>query len=198
MGNTQIVGNSIDISYPLLPYSIMIASFFIYYVLLNSRLFVTVMQVLKINYKTALYFLFSFAICLTIYQWLESQIINFASVKMYFTVFDLFTISVLGAIARPGLFIVAHLAFWGPALILIAFLLKNILHESLKESYGLMLFIVATAFLALNSQTRQLDFNFPFVVYLLCLAMRKIPVNKIALFYFLATRVISFQSLLLY
>ncbi len=187
MGNAQIVGNSIDISYPLLPYSILIASLFIYWVLLNSRVLVTFKQILKINYKTAIYFLFAFSICTTLYQWLESQIINFASVKMYFTIFDLFTISVLGAIARPGLFIVAHLAFWGPALVLIALLLKNILKESLHESYGMMLFVVATAFLALNSQTRQLDFNFPFMVYLLCLTLRKIPISKTALFYYFST-----------
>lgn len=190
MGNTQIVGNSIDISYHLLPYSILIASLFIYWVLLNSRICATLNQLFKMNYKTALYFLFSFSICLTLYKWLETQIIHFASVKIYFTLFDLFTISVLGAIARPGLFIIAHLAFWGPIVILIAFLLKEILQESLHESYGMMLFIVATAFLALNSQTRQLDFNFSFVVYVICLAMRKIPITKTALFYYLATALV--------
>jgi hypothetical protein len=96
----------------------------------------------------------------------------------------------LGAIARPGLFFISHFAFWGPVVLLIIINLKSIVQKSIEESFGLTLFIIATAFLALNSQTRQLAFNYPFIVYLLCSVMNNIKLTRQSLYYYLIASLI--------
>jgi hypothetical protein len=190
VGNTKIISNSINISYPLLPFSIIIAAMFIYVVLLHSRLFDTLNYLYQLNFRNLLYLITTCLLCAILYRWLLHHVPHYDSLRSVFTMKDLITISILGAIARPGLFFISHFAFWGPIVVLIIFKLKAIVQQSTKESYGLMLFVIITTFLALNSQTRQLAFNYPFIVYLLCSVMNNTPLTKQSLFYFLSASLI--------
>lgn len=185
IGNTQIICNGIAINYPLLPFSIVIAALFIYVVLLNSRLIGTLNNLYQLNFRNMLYLTVCCIICAVIYRWLLHHVPHYASLHSVFTIKDLITISILGAIARPGLFFISHFAFWGPVVLLIIINLKSILQKSIEESYGLTLFIIVTTFLALNSQTRQLAFNYPFIVYLLCSVMNNTKLTKQSLYYYL-------------
>lgn len=192
LGNTKIVGNSVYIYYPLLPLSILLAAIFIYMVFLHSRLFITLNNLFKINYQNLCYLTVTAVICLVIYSWLKHHLPHYATDKSFFTIADLLSVCVLSAIAKPGLFFIAPLAFLGPVVILIIFYLKDIMRASLQDSFGMMLFIIATAVLALNSQTRQIDFNYPFIIYLVCLIMDKKSItNRSLLLYLVAGLIIS-------
>ncbi len=50
---------------------------------------------------------------------------HYATDKSLFTIFDLLNVCILGAIAKPGLFLIAHLAFFGPAVVLNSVLWKK-------------------------------------------------------------------------
>ena len=192
LGNTKIVANSINIDYHLLPLSIFIAAFFIYQVVLRSRLMISLHYLLRINILNLLYLALASIICLIIYTWLKHHLPDYANDKSVFTIWDLLSVCVLGAIAKPGLFFISHLAFLGPVVVLIMFNLKEIMKASLQEGFGLMFFMLITAALALNSQTRQLDFNYPFIVYILCLVMNNKTVTTRSLqLYFVAALIIS-------
>ncbi len=192
LDNTKIVSNSVNIYYPLLPLSILLASLFIYIVSVNSRLFISLKQFLNINKRNLLYFICSSIISLLIYTWLKFHLPHYTTDKSIFTIRDLLSVCILGAIAKPGLFFISHLAFWGPVVILIIYYLKKIMQISLQEGFGVMLFMMATAVLALNSQTRQIDFNFPFIVYLLCLTIPpRILTQRSLLIYLFTSLIIS-------
>lgn len=190
IGSNRIICNGITICYPLLPFSILIAAMFIYMILLNSRLIGTLNYLYQLNYRNMLYLTVCCIICAIIYRWLLHHVPNYASLHSVFTIKDLFTISILGAIARPGLFFISHFAFWGPVVLLIIMNLKSIVQKSIEESYGLTLFILVTAFLALNSQTRQLAFNYPFIVYLLCSVLNNTKLTRQSLYYYLIASLI--------
>ncbi len=190
MGNTKIVSNSIDIFYPALPLSILITALFIYFVLLYSRLLMSLKNLIAINYYNVPLLIISGTICSIIYIWLKHHMPHYATDKSIFTLYDLFTTCILGAIAKPGLFLIAHLAFLGPVVVLILLLGKDLLEQSQQESLGLTIFLIATAALALNSQTRQIDFNYPFVVYALCLALNNKTFSKKSLFVYLFVAII--------
>ncbi len=193
LGNTKIISNSIDIYYPLLPISIIVTTLFIYIVLLNSRLFVSLNYLHQVNIRNLFYITTCFIFASILYRWLLHHVPHYASLHSVFTIKDLITISILGAIARPGLFFISHFAFWGPVVILIIMNLKSIMQKSYDESYGLMLFIIITTLLALNSQTRQLAFNYPFIVYLLCAVMNTHSqlTRQSLIYYFIASLIIS-------
>ncbi len=54
------------------------------------------------------------------------------------------------------------------------------------------IFLIITAVLSLNSQSRQIDFNYPFIVYTLCLALNNQTFSKKSvLYYFLIGLIIS-------
>lgn len=190
LGNTKIVSNSVDIYYPLLPFSIALAAIFIFFMLRHSYVFMVFKHLFIINYRNLLYLLGSGLICYAIYTWLKIHLPHYATDKSIFTIRDLLTVCILGAIAKPGIFFISHLAFWGPVVILIFCYLKEIMKTSLQEGLGVMLFMLATAFLALNSQTRQIDFNYPFIVYLLCLAIPQYLLNYRSLFIYLIVSII--------
>jgi hypothetical protein len=192
LGNTKIVQNSVDIYYHLLPLSILLAAFFIYVVLLHSRLFCSLNNLFKINLRNSCYLAISLIICMTIYAWLKHHLPHYATDKSFFTITDLLSVCILGAIAKPGLFFISHLAFLGPVVILIIFYLKDMMRESLHDSFGLMLFMIGTAVLALNSQTRQIDFNYPYIIYLVCLVMdKKVITPRSLILYLIASFIIS-------
>lgn len=192
LGNTKIVSNSVYIYYRLLPLSILLAAIFIYIVFLHSRLFISLKNLFIINYQNLIYLIITSVICLLIYTWLKHHMPHYATDKSFFTIADLLSVCVLSAIAKPGLFFIAHLAFLGPVVILIMFYLKDIMRTSLQDSFGMMLFIIGTAVLALNSQTRQIDFNYPFMIYLVCLIMdKKLITNQSLIIYLIAGLIIS-------
>ncbi len=184
IGNERIISNGVKIYYPLLPFSIFIAAYFIYTVLINSRFACAFHTLFKLNYRNSGFLVVSCTITLILYHWLAHHLPNYATAQPLFTVQDLLTVSILGAIAKPGLFFISHFAFWGPVVILIIYYLKQMAQQAGQESIGLMLFMLLTIVLALNSQTRQLDFNFPFVIYLLCCVMNNKMISKQAIGYF--------------
>ncbi len=185
VGNERIISNGVKIYYPLLPFSIFIAAYFIYSVLINSRCANNIHTLFKLNYRNAGYLIFSCAITYILFHWLAHHLPNYATAQPLFTVQDLLTVSVLGAIAKPGLFFISHLAFWGPVVVLMMWYLKDMAQQVGQNSVGLMLFMLLTLVLALNSQTRQCDFNFPFIIYLLCCVMNNKIITRQSIGYFL-------------
>lgn len=192
IGNTKIVSNSIDIFYPLLPLSILMAALFMHCVILYSRLLYSLQTFTQINYNNILLLTISVVICSIIYIWLKHHMPHFDTDKPIFTLYDLLNVCILGAIARPGLFLIAHLSFLGPVVVLVLLYARDILEQSRQEGMGFTILLLLTAFLALNSQTRQIDFNYPYIVYALCLVLNnKSVTNKFLLYYLSAGFIIS-------
>lgn len=191
VGNMRIISNGVKIYYPLLPFSIFIAAYFIYTVLINSRLAISFINLFKLNYRNLGYLIFSCIFSFILFHWLAHHLPNYATAKPLFTIQDLFTVSILGAIAKPGLFFISHFAFWGPAVILMMCYLKEMAQQSGQDSIGLMIFMLITIVLALNSQTRQLSFNYPFIIYLLCCVMDNKFITKQSILYYLIAGLVA-------
>lgn len=96
------------------------------------------------------------------------------------------------SVQKPGIFLLAHIAFLGPVVILLALVWKKLFSTALAESVGLYLFLFATLLLSLDSESRQLIFNFPVIVYILCLCLAKINVNwKFNIIFFIISLLLS-------
>jgi len=111
------------------------------------------------------------------------------------TVYDYSTFilgSLATAVAKPGVFLVAHVAALGPGVILLLVYLRRVCNAAADASAGWALFLGATLVLALNSESRKLAFVYPFVVMVLCRALRDVDIRpRFAVCFVICSIVIS-------
>ena len=75
------------------------------------------------------------------------------------------------SIAKPFVFIVAHVIYFGPAVILLAFFWDRVSAVARQHGLGMVLFFIMSLFLGLNSESRQSIFAYPFFVAFLVKAI---------------------------
>jgi hypothetical protein len=85
------------------------------------------------------------------------------------------------SIAKPFVFIIAHVVYFGPAVILLALVWNRVSAVVRQHGVGMVLFFMMSLFLCLNSESRQLIFAYPFFVAFLVKAVE--PIRWRASFY---------------
>ncbi len=78
----------------------------------------------------------------------------------------------------PFGFLVAHVAYYGPVIVLLLLFWKQIKKVVHEQSTGLVMVITLNLFFAINPTSRHLIGALPFFVYLLCLALEKKKLNQ--------------------
>jgi hypothetical protein len=76
------------------------------------------------------------------------------------------------AVAKPAVFLLAHISLFGPAILLIL-----LVKAATSHSAGIALFTVAALAMILTSESRFLTFAYPILVTLLCLAFRDLTLQ---------------------
>lgn len=99
----------------------------------------------------------------------------------------LFSGTLVTAVTKPLIFLIAHVAYFGPIVILLLLFLKDVCQQSTSRSYGLFLFLLATMAMALNSESRMLILNYPFIVFGVCSALGDVHLSWRALLMFCGT-----------
>lgn len=153
--------------YLVVPLSIVITSVYIYFIAFNSMFF----RVIKNSYRVywphvALYVLFIVA-CAGLFYWLAHLSFNYTG-KTIFSSSEFLALTVLGSIAKPAFNLVMHTTFLGAGAVLCLFYMRSLMTAANEETFGLLVFVIITYFMALNCHSRQLIFNMPFMIYLLC------------------------------
>jgi hypothetical protein len=90
---------------------------------------------------------------------------------------------VLLSIAKPFVFIIAHVVYFGPAVILLVLFWNRVSAVVRQHGIGMVLFFLMSLFLGLNSESRQLILAYPFFVAFLVKAVE--PVRWRASFYWI-------------
>lgn len=163
--------------YFILPVSIVIASFYVYYVAFYSNFYNVIKNINRIYFPNLVLYLTTITICMAMSFWLSHLSLNYTG-KTVFSGSEFLAITLLGAIAKPALNLIMHAIFLGPCTLLWLLYMRSIIKEANKESFGLLLFVIITYFMALNSHSRQLTFNVPFMIYLLCSVLNNLITIK--------------------
>ena len=96
------------------------------------------------------------------------------------------------SVANPGVFIVAHIIYFGWLPILLIWLKKPIVTTIRANGYGLSILLAGVGFMSLGSESRQLINFYPLFVILVIMSLQNIKaINQIVVFGF------AFSSLLL-
>lgn len=91
----------------------------------------------------------------------------------------------LSAIARPGIFILAHVVYWGPAVLLAAILWRRVAEKFRRYGAGLFLFAIVGCFLTLGAESRQWLSFFPFLIAMTTCAIAELSLPTIT-YWFIA------------
>jgi hypothetical protein len=118
---------------------------------------------LLIVFGAALVFLVS------LMAWLTAMI---ASDVVMVPVGDLMRGPLATAIAKPGVFLVAHVAYWGPAALPILWKLPAVIDAAMKTSVGAGLLVLLTLVMMINSESRFVTLAYAALVTFMCLALR--------------------------
>jgi len=163
--------------YFVLPTSIIIASIYVYFVALTSNIFSVLKNSYRVYLPHVLLYLILLAVCEALTFWLSHLSINYTG-KTLFSGSEFLAITLLGSIAKPALNLIMHATFLGPFTILLLYYMRRIMIAANNENFGLLLFAVITYVMALNSHSRQLTFNVPFMIYLLCKSLNNLAEIK--------------------
>src|SRR5262249_36221128 len=89
------------------------------------------------------------------------------------------------AVAKPGVFLIAHVATFGPGFVLLLRYLREIMNVAAKHSAGAALLIIVSLMLAINSESRILAFAYPLLIVFLCIVLEQAGVTRRFTFVFL-------------
>lgn len=163
--------------YFILPVNIAIACVYVYFVALYSNIYNVIKNIYRVYFPNIALYLLLMTICIATSFWLSHLSLNYTG-KTTFSGSEFLTITILGAIAKPALNLIMHAIFLGPCAILWLFYMRPIIRAANEETFGLLLFVIITYFMALNSHSRQLTFNVPFMIYLLCKVLDNLAMMK--------------------
>jgi hypothetical protein len=98
----------------------------------------------------------------------------------------------INSLAYPGIFLVSHITYYGPILLLIIFFWKDFCHNSYTCGLGFLSIILLSLLLGIDPESRQLVNFFPFVVCAITsvLSAKKTNFNFVIIF-FLTTLLFS-------
>lgn len=153
--------------YVVVALSLFIACVYIYYIALYSALFKTLKNSYRINFTNAGLYILLIVLCSGVSFWLMHLSVNYTG-KSIFSTSEFLALTLLGAVVKPGFNFIMHATFLGPWSILLLIYMRSILRVANEERFGLLLFTIITYFMALNCHSRQLTFNVPFMIYLIC------------------------------
>jgi hypothetical protein len=167
--------------------SALIGGAYIYYLFLNLSIQTVFKGIKSFDLKITILFVIYMLVLMLFYRWMTHLSINYNTTPSFGTG-SFITLILTGPILKPGLFLIMHLTFYGPIFTFFMYYYKNILESASAESYGIMLFMLGTYFLALDPHSRQLIFSFPFIVYFVSLILneKRIMTNVFLLFYLAA------------
>ena len=77
------------------------------------------------------------------------------------------------SIGAPAVFLIAHVVYFGPIVLLTVFFWRRVVSYIQQYSIGLSLFFIGNIFLSLSSETRFLTAAFPFIVVFTVKALEK-------------------------
>lgn len=96
------------------------------------------------------------------------------------------------SVAKPGIFILAMVAAFGPAFLLLIWRLPEIMNAAASQSLGCLLFLLTSVFLTLNTESRQAVFSYPLLIAFLCAALQDTKIDrKFVLFFLLVSLLLS-------
>ena len=111
-------------------------------------------------------------LCLNIsIRWISS------SAESTLSTFTFIQRTVIASIVRPIIFLLSHIIYFGPIILLIVFNWSSFCDVLVKYGIGLFIFVLLSLFLSLNSESRAVIASFPFFVIILInsLENRKFP-----------------------
>jgi len=173
--NVVITGGAAQVYYPLIWLSIIVLMAYVYLVA-RSFPFTRAFHDLRFGNLAPIGFFAAL--------WALREIIlavlahDFASEAPVIGAGDFLFNTVGTAVAKPGVFLIAHVAACGAGFILLLHLLPRIMNVAGNLSLGAVLFATAALALALNSETRILSFVLPLLVMLLSAALNEIGTNR--------------------
>jgi hypothetical protein len=171
-----------------LPVSTLILSGYVYYLCRGGFEYVSFGS-LKVSYKNSLMFASIWVFRLFV-LWILAR--YFVSDQAIFNLRTFVFGSFESAVAKPGAFIVAHIASFGPSFILLVFSLPNVMRAAASYSIGAIFFVLGSLTLAICSETRILAFGYPFLVTFLCMALQEVaPSRRFAVTFLICSLVLS-------
>jgi hypothetical protein len=81
------------------------------------------------------------------------------------------------SVAKPGVFLIAHLVVFGPAFFLLLWYLRPVVDAAARHSAGAALFLSAVLVLSLNPESRTMTFTYPLVMTFLCIAIQEFNIS---------------------
>lgn len=95
------------------------------------------------------------------------------------------------SIAKPGVFLISHVSYFGPSFLLILVCLRNGLGRCAEIGAGLHACVLLALFFALDSESRHHSFSYPLIVAAVCLAARALASPKRILAAFAAASLVG-------
>jgi hypothetical protein len=90
------------------------------------------------------------------------------------------------AVAKPAVFLIAHVVSFGPSFILFLCNPRRIFDAAALHSAGAALFLIAMMAMSINSESRVLAFAYPLLVTFLCITVQRVGVTRGFVWVFLA------------
>jgi hypothetical protein len=86
------------------------------------------------------------------------------------------------SIAKPGVSLISHISYFGPACLLVLVFLRSGLAGCAEHGAGLYGSALLALLFSLDSESRRLSFSYPFIVVAACLATRHLGKHLLAAF----------------
>jgi hypothetical protein len=180
--------SSAQVELATLPISTVIFSGYLYYLYRYGFEYISLSS-LKVSYKNSLMFTSMWVLRLFI-LWMLTR--YFVSDQAIFSLRTFLFGSFESAVAKPGVFIVAHVASFGPSFVLLLFFLPQVMKVAASYSVGAVFFVLGSLTLGICAETRILAFAYPLLVTFLCQALQGFaPTRRFTVIFLICSLVLS-------
>ena len=185
----DLIAGADKVSFAPIFLSFVISGFYVFYIVYSATFSKLLSWKPTLSVKLILFFLLILTIRFLILQELFN---NFGTAKSILDVRTYILGIVVTAVAKPGVFIIAHFVTFGPCFLLILYYLRGVIEVSSENCIGISFLIFSTMALLLNSESRMLAFTFPILITYLCSYLNNEDISKkFLLIFFILSIVIS-------
>lgn len=173
-----LINGAAQISKLALPLSTLLAGLYVFYVAKYCQVatYFTLIAAKEKFYDYVrylcyyLFFLLLYFLCIYLIKHIYGVNNSFGLHSFFATMF-------VTPVAKPGIFLIAHLVFFGPAITMLLFFRKSIISSALENGFGIYGLIIVTFVMALNSESRLITFTYPLLIFVLCKSLSKVKMT---------------------
>jgi hypothetical protein len=171
----QIAAGGAPVDFAALPLSIAIVAFYVYYVVRSVPVVRIVTSCRLAAVKAIGVFVMLWGVraaVLAVMARAYANGIQIVDLKSFFLG------TAVVSVAKPGVFLIAHVTVFGPAFVLFLWYLRLVIDAAARHSAGAALFMMAVLALGFDSESRAMTFAYPLIVTFLCIALQQLAINR--------------------